>query len=289
MPKKIGPYVVSTLLGEGRFGKVKLGTHSITNEKVALKIIGVQDSKTLDREISSMQLLEHPNIVRLLDIIEISEKDKICLVMEYMEGGDLYNCIENNAMDERQASHFFYQLLCGVNHCHERGIVHRDLKPENIVLDKTMSTVKITDFGLCNLIESGAFLMSRCGSPLYSSPEILAGKKYGPEVDAWSLGVILYCMLTGYMPWPGTTLEEQVMNAFQGRYAPLESASPECKDALSRLLTTDPKSRATIKEMMDHPWLMQAKLKQLSCVRSSSSDQVQFHGGQESPPSSLDP
>ena len=99
------------------------------------------------------------------------------------------------------------------------------MKPENILLDKNGTFVKITDFGLANLIESGAFLMSRCGSALYTSPEIILGKKYGPEVDAWSLGVILYALVTGFLPWSGQTMEQQIMNALLGVYAPLQNVS----------------------------------------------------------------
>lgn len=288
--KKVGPYVVSILLGEGKFGKVKLGTHAITNEKVALKILSVNNAKTLDREISSMQLLQHPNVVKLIEIIDIPEKDKICLVMEYMEGGDLYDYIEGNPAHEKLAANFFHQLLSAVNHCHERQVVHRDLKPENILLDKSGTIVKIADFGLCNQIESGSFLISNCGSPLYASPEILLGKRYGPQVDAWSLGVILYAMLTGYMPWPGNTLQEQVLYAISGRYVPLTNVSEGCKDVVSRLLVTDPDSRATIKELLDHPWVIQGKQLQHADLKSIQEKLKSLKlEGRSGSPSTLDP
>lgn len=238
----VGNYLVGQQIGQGSFGIVKLGTHVATREKVgdyfclfilkvALKFIdssklrSQKERDNVKREIRIMQLLDHPNIVELKDVVEVPGTSITCLVLEYITGGELFDYIvANRRLKEDEAARFFRQVLQGIEYCHSNLVIHRgkrvfqtsyciDLKPENLLLD-AHKNIKINDFGLSNIMEPGRFLHTFCGSPLYSSPEIILETNYiGPEVDIWALGVILYAMVTGYLPWDGNTLKEQVHNA----------------------------------------------------------------------------
>jgi 5'-AMP-activated protein kinase catalytic alpha subunit len=208
-----------------------------------------------------MTLLGHSNIVKLYEIIQVPEKECVCIVMEYISGGELFDYIlSQGKLSEKESAYLFRQIISALAHCHRNLVVHRDLKPENILLDATHKTVKITDFGLSNMMDPGVFLMSKVGSPLYSSPELLAGNKYiGPEVDIWACGVILYAMVSGHMPWLGATLEQQLNNASKAAYVPLHGVSKGCKDLVALMLTADPSKRATVYELLQHPWINQGR------------------------------
>jgi len=261
LPPVIGEWVVGKTLGQGSFGKVKLGTHQRTHKKVALKLIehaqaSPKDLINIEREGRIMGLLDHPNIVRLHEIIEIADKNTTCLVLEYIEGGELFDYIvANRRLKEPEAIRFFRQVISAVEYCHSNLVIHRDLKPENLLLDADKN-IKINDFGLSNLMNPGNFLETYCGSPLYSSPEIIMETNYmGPEVDIWALGVILYAMVTGYLPWDGDEVKEQVKNAVKANYELPDHVSQECRQLIGRMLTVDPKKRATIAEVRQSPWV----------------------------------
>ncbi|GIQ82033.1 hypothetical protein KIPB_003105, partial [Kipferlia bialata] len=205
--KKVSNYVIGRPLGEGTFGKVRLGTHILTNQPVALKIMekerisSLADITRVTREIQILKLLDHPNVVRLLEVIDTPRH--IYLAMEFVEGGELYDFIvKNTRVDDRQACSIFHQLVNGLDYCHARHVVHRDLKPENLLLMKD-GTLKLADFGLSNTIKNRQeYLKTSCGSPSYAAPEMIAGREYnGPAVDIWSSGVILYALLAGYLPF----------------------------------------------------------------------------------------
>ncbi|PRP85502.1 hypothetical protein PROFUN_06871 [Planoprotostelium fungivorum] len=260
-PPVIGEWVVGKTLGQGSFGKVKLGTHQRTGKKVALKLIehaqaSAKDLINIEREGRIMGLLDHPNIVRLFEIIEMADKKTTCLVLEFVEGGELFDYIvANRRLKEPEAIRFFRQVISAVEYCHSNLVIHRDLKPENLLLDADKN-IKINDFGLSNLMNPGNFLETYCGSPLYSSPEIIMETNYmGPEVDIWALGVILYAMVTGYLPWDGDEVKEQVKNAVKANYELPDHVSTECKQLIGRMLTVDPKKRATIAEVRQSAWV----------------------------------
>ncbi|RKP17082.1 Pkinase-domain-containing protein, partial [Rozella allomycis CSF55] len=193
---RIGPYVLGETLGSGSFGKVKLAHHSLTGQKVALKIINKKKLASPDmiervkREIHYLTMLQHPHIIKLYEVF--STPTDIFMVIEYA-GGELFEYIvARGRLSEPEALRFFQQIICAVEYCHRRKIVHRDLKPENLLLDD-FNNVKIADFGLSNIMTDGDFLKTSCGSPNYAAPEVISGKLYaGPEVDVWSCGVILY-------------------------------------------------------------------------------------------------
>lgn len=266
--KKIGNYEIIKTLGEGSYGKVKLAVHEQTGEKVALKIIkyshyttGAQTQRGLQlihREQTLLQQLNHPNIVQLLEVIELPESQATCLVMEYMKGGDLFDYIrkKSNGIKESSAARMLFQILTALQYIHSKLIIHRDIKAENLLLDEK-GNIKLCDFGLCNSMTLGSYMKSRCGSPLYAAPEILSGCYYiGPEVDVWSTGVIFYVMVSASLPWPGDNVAEWTANAKTGNYIPLTSISPECANLLSRMLVVDPKRRATVAELLSHPFLL---------------------------------
>jgi len=205
--QRIGSYDIGKTLGHGSFGKVKLATHIRTKEKVAIKFMRhhkfttAQQLENSRREIDIMKLLNHPNIVKLIDVVDKNDEGTTFLIVEYVVGGELFDYIvANGVVKEKEARQFFRQIVSAVEYCHANLIVHRDLKPENLLLDAD-GNIKISDFGLSNMIEPGKLLDSFCGSPLYAAPEILLAERYvGPPVDVWSMGVILYALLCGHLP-----------------------------------------------------------------------------------------
>eukprot|EP00027_Filamoeba_sp_ATCC50430_P011158 CAMPEP_0168560702 /NCGR_PEP_ID=MMETSP0413-20121227/11201_1 /TAXON_ID=136452 /ORGANISM="Filamoeba nolandi, Strain NC-AS-23-1" /LENGTH=476 /DNA_ID=CAMNT_0008592021 /DNA_START=139 /DNA_END=1569 /DNA_ORIENTATION=+ len=249
-------YMVGKTLGEGTYGKVKLGVHLETKQKFALKFVKLETSDNQFREVEIMKLLEHPSIVRLYEVLYLPESKEIVLVMEFVSGGELYDLIvQNDKLTEEHARKLFRQILCALKYCHDHLVIHRDLKPENILLDDD-GNVKITDFGVSNMMRPGIRLSSQCGTKLYSAPEILTSKSYiGPEVDIWSLGVILYNMVTGCIPWEGECKADQIRNAIEGIFVVPEGVSEGCLLLICRMLEPDPKKRATLSEVFMHPWV----------------------------------
>ncbi|KDQ17126.1 hypothetical protein BOTBODRAFT_106198, partial [Botryobasidium botryosum FD-172 SS1] len=206
---KFGPYLLLQTLGEGEFGKVKLGLHNEWGEEVAVKLIrrGSVDSSVrmtkVEREIEVLRTIKHPNIVRLIDVIETDKY--IGIILEYASGGELFDHIlAHRYLKERDACKLFAQLISGVSYIHEKKIVHRDLKLENLLLDRNRNVI-ITDFGFANRFEHRAddLMQTSCGSPCYAAPELVIseGLYVGSAVDIWSCGVILYAMLAGYLPF----------------------------------------------------------------------------------------
>ncbi|EDM09799.1 NUAK family, SNF1-like kinase, 2 [Rattus norvegicus] len=245
-------------LGKGTYGKVKKARES-SGRLVAIKSIrkdkikDEQDLLHIRREIEIMSSLNHPHIIAIHEVFENSSK--IVIVMEYASRGDLYDYIsERPRLNERDARHFFRQIVSALHYCHQNGIVHRDLKLENILLDAS-GNIKIADFGLSNLYHKGKFLQTFCGSPLYASPEIVNGKPYvGPEVDSWSLGVLLYILVHGTMPFDGQDHKTLVKQISSGAYR--EPCKPSDACGLIRwLLMVNPIRRATLEDVASHWWV----------------------------------
>ncbi|PFH50349.1 hypothetical protein AMATHDRAFT_145231 [Amanita thiersii Skay4041] len=267
---KFGPYLLLQTLGEGEFGKVKLGLHTVWGEEVAVKLIrrGNVDSPVrmskIEREIEVLRILKHPNIVRLYDVIETDKY--IGIILEYASGGELFDHIlAHRYLRERDAAKLFSQLISGVWYIHQKKIVHRDLKLENLLLDRNRNVI-ITDFGFANRFEHRAddLMQTSCGSPCYAAPELVIseGLYVGSAVDIWSCGVILYAMLAGYLPFdddPANPDGDNINLLYKYIVStPLsfpDYISTEARDLLGIMLVPDPSRRASIELIMKHPWL----------------------------------
>ncbi|XP_051540034.1 hormonally up-regulated neu tumor-associated kinase homolog A-like [Myxocyprinus asiaticus] len=264
--KRVGNYLIGRKLGEGSFAKVREGLHATTGEKVAVKVIDKRKAKkdsyvtkNLRREGQIQQMIRHPNITQLLDILET--KNSYYLVMELCPGGNLMNHIyEMKRLDEREAQKYVRHLVMAVEHLHRAGVVHRDLKIENLLLDE-QDNIKLIDFGLSNCAGILGYtdpFSTQCGSPAYAAPELLSRKKYGPKVDVWSIGVNMYAMLTGTLPF---TVEPFSLKALHQRMVdkdmnPLPpSISSAAVSLLKRLLEPDPDKRPNIHQVMADSWL----------------------------------
>jgi len=257
--RTIGHYALGKSIGEGTFGKVKLGTHLPTGEKVAIKILekdkitDVSDVERVAREIHILKLIRHPNIIQLYEIIETPKQ--LYLAMEYCNGGELFEYIvANNRIKEKEACRFFQQIISGVEYIHKLNVVHRDLKPENLLLDYNMN-IKIVDFGLSNTYKDGQTLKTACGSPCYAAPEMIAGKRYnGLQVDIWSCGVILFAMLCGYLPFEDANTSNLYKKILSGDFQIPRFVSNEARDILKGILNTDPHKRFTVQDIRNHAW-----------------------------------
>lgn len=175
--------------------------------------------------------------------------------MEFLPGGELYNLIERNGkLSEDKARVYFQQILAGLEYIHQQGYTHRDLKPENILLDKD-GNIKVGDFGLCNILPLGDFLKTSCGSPNYAAPEVISGKKYcGSEVDVWSLGVVLFSLVAGHLPFDESAIPTLFAKIKSGKYDMPYFFSENLKDLIRRIFTVDPLARITCNQIWKHPW-----------------------------------
>uniref|UniRef100_A0A668AHX9 non-specific serine/threonine protein kinase n=1 Tax=Myripristis murdjan TaxID=586833 RepID=A0A668AHX9_9TELE len=255
----IGNYRLLKTIGKGNFAKVKLARHILTGREVAIKIIdktqlNPTSLQKLFREVRIMKSLNHPNIVQLFEVIE-TEKT-LYLIMEYASGGEVFDyLVSHGRMKEKEARAKFRQIVSAVHYCHQKNIVHRDLKAENLLLDAD-SNVKIADFGFSNEFTMGSKLDTFCGSPPYAAPELFQGKKYdGPEVDIWSLGVILYTLVSGSLPFDGQNLKELRERVLRGKYRVPFYMSTDCEGILRRFLVLNPAKRCTLEQIMTDKWM----------------------------------
>ncbi|XP_068084955.1 maternal embryonic leucine zipper kinase [Anabrus simplex] len=256
-----GLYDLEKTIGCGGFAKVKLATHCLTREKVAVKIMEKAclgaDLPRVKLELQALQTLSHHHICKLYQIIETDTH--FFMVVEYCSGGELFDhIVERNRLGEMHARSFFRQIVSAVAYLHEHGYAHRDLKPENVLLDKDQN-LKLIDFGLCAKPTGGleSHLYTSCGSPTYAAPELILGKKYlGSEVDIWSMGVLLYALLCGFLPFDDDNIESLYKKILSGRYDEPIWLSAESKRLIRCMLQVDPKRRITIDKLLCHPWLL---------------------------------
>ena len=258
--KKVGNYILSEQIGIGTFSKVVIAIHILTGEKVAVKILDKSkikdniDIERISREIEILKSISHPNISQLYE--SNSTIHNFYLIMEYIDGGDLCDYINQNiCLNEHLACHFFRQLISVIEYLNEMGITHRDIKPENILLDSSKKNIKVIDFGLSNYCADQELLESACGSPCFASPEMLSGNPYnGITTDIWSSGIVLYSMLIGTLPFDDqelTSLYEQIkIGTF---YIP-STLSLEAIDFLKKILRVEPEKRLNIQQIKEHPW-----------------------------------
>ena len=249
-------YSLGKRLGKGAFGAVKAGVHKLSGGVVAVKNFKKADvkhdveAKAIEREIRILKNAHHQHIIRLYEVID--SPTNYYIVMECASNGDLGGHIERcKRLGEAEAARYYVQTVEAVAHCHEHGVIHRDIKPENLLLDVNHD-IKLTDFGLSATVRPGQLLKVPCGTPAYSAPEIISRKEYdGTLSDAWSLGVLLYFMLAGVLPF---SKESQIR---AGDYAPRPEVMPPAALALiTRLLVVRVDQRATLAEVRQHGWLL---------------------------------
>ncbi|KAH8404144.1 hypothetical protein KR215_010314 [Drosophila sulfurigaster] len=261
--KIAGLYDLEETLGSGHFAVVKLARHVFTGAKVAVKVV---DKTKLDevskahlfQEVRCMKLVQHPNVVRLYEVIDT--QTKLYLVLELGDGGDLYDYIMKHdaGLSEELARKYFRQILRAITYCHQLHVVHRDLKPENVVFFEKLGLVKLTDFGFSNKFLPGQKLETFCGSLAYSAPEILLGDSYdAPAVDIWSLGVILYMLVCGQAPFEKANDSETLTMIMDCKYTVPSHVTQECRSLIATMLVRDPKNRATVEEIASSAWLKQ--------------------------------
>ena len=256
----INDYLILETLGEGTFGKVKLAIHKQTNQEVAIKIfekknfISSKDLLYFKNEISILKKLNHPNIIRIYNIIE--DDLNYYIIMEYASKGELFKYIvDKKRLNEKEAAYFYCQLIYGLEFIHKNGISHRDLKPENLLI-KENNILTIIDFGLSHEYNSNTLLYTPCGSPSYAAPEMILGKKYnGLNIDIWSTGIILYAMVCGYLPFKDKIQEKLYKKILTCNFDLPSFLSDNCKDLIKKILCNE-KNRININEIKKHPFLI---------------------------------
>ncbi|KAF8744267.1 Adenylate sensor of SNF1-like protein kinase, partial [Rhizoctonia solani] len=280
--KRPGEYQVIKNIGEGSFGQVKLAIHTLTGQKVALKYFSKARIKNMklgarvNREIQYLRLLDHPHIVKIYEVIDTSTD--IIMVIEFA-GAELFDTLaKHGRLPEETARSIFQQLVSAVAHSHKFKVIHRDLKPENILIDWSgpVPDVKVIDFGLSNVMTDGDFLRTSCGSPCYACPEyvieedaVMVGSSFarplngelvrvyaGPEVDVWSIGVILYLMLAGRLPFEDENTHALMDKICTGKYHIPSDIPPDAANLIKNCIVVNPIKRLTMSDIMQHPWFL---------------------------------
>ncbi|KAL7242031.1 hypothetical protein ACSBR1_014582 [Camellia fascicularis] len=241
---RVGRYELGRTLGEGAFAKVKFGRNVGTDENVAIKILNKEKILKHDmigqikREISTMKLIRHPNVIRMYEVM--ASKTKIFIVLEYVTGGELFDKISSKGrLKEDEARKYFQQLINAVDYCHSRGVFHRDLKPENLLLDAN-GVLKVSDFGL---------------SALPQQVRVIKNKGYdGAKADLWSCGVILFVLLAGFLPFEESNLMELYKKIFKAKFICPPWFSSGSRKLIKRILDPNTETRTTIAEIIENEW-----------------------------------
>ncbi|TVU37154.1 hypothetical protein EJB05_10454 [Eragrostis curvula] len=260
--RRVGKYELGRTIGEGNFAKVRFAKNIETGDHVAIKILDkakVLKHKLVEqikREICTMKLIQHPNVVRLYEVM--GSKTKIYIVLEYVMGGELHDIIATSGrLKEDEARRYFQQLINAVDYCHSRGVYHRDLKLENLLLD-IAGTLKISDFGLSAISEqlkADGLLHTTCGTPNYVAPEVIDDKGYnGATADLWSCGVILFVLLAGYLPFEDDNTLSLYKKISGAQFTCPSWFSAGAKKLISRILDPNPSTRITVPQIQKDPW-----------------------------------
>jgi 5'-AMP-activated protein kinase catalytic alpha subunit len=287
----MGRYEIGKQLGQGTFAKVYYARNLATGQAVAIKMIN-KDKVTkvglveqIKREISVMRLVKHPNVLQLFEVM--ATKRRIYFVLEYAKGGELFNkIVKAGKLSEDAARRYFHQLISAVDYCHSRGVYHRDLKPENLLLDEH-ENLKVSDFGLSALADctrQDGLLHTTCGTPAYVAPEVLSRKGYdGAKADIWSSGIILFVLVSGYLPFHEANLIEMYRKISKAEFKCPRYFSAELKDLLHKILDPDPSTRITISRIKRSAWYrkpveLNAKKNEPGATRSMCSAEAATSG-----------
>ncbi|CAG9102216.1 unnamed protein product [Plutella xylostella] len=281
VPKEISQkYYISRTLGQGACGLVKLVVDKTKCVQYAMKIIkksrltnghmnNLNDPAKIMNEINIMKALRHPCIISTEEVYD--SPDTVYIILELMQGGELFERITKHGhLTERLTRFMLRQMVLAVRYLHSKGITHRDLKPENVLLEgkEEETLVKITDFGLSKFVGEDSFMKTMCGTPLYLAPEVLRAngtRCYGPEVDVWSLGVIFFICLVGYLPFSADykelSLRDQILSGrFRFSQAHWRGVSPAARQLMKRMLTVQAARRITLDQILQHPWMQDAEV-----------------------------
>ncbi|XP_010275897.1 PREDICTED: CBL-interacting serine/threonine-protein kinase 23-like isoform X4 [Nelumbo nucifera] len=247
---RVGKYELGRTLGEGTFAKVKFAHNVDTGENFAIKILDKEKVLKhkmigqIKREISTMKLIRHPNVTRMYEVM--ASKTKIYIVLEFVNGGELFDKIASHGrLKEDEARKYFQQLINAVDYCHSRGVFHRDLKPENLLLDAN-GVLKVSDFGLSAVsqqVREDGLLHTTCGTPNYVAPEVINNKGYdGAKADLWSCGVILFVLMAGYLPFEDSNLMQLYKKIFKADFNCPSWFSTSAKKLIKRILDPNPET-----------------------------------------------
>lgn len=259
---RVGKYELGKTIGEGSFAKVRVAKNVETGDVVAIKILDRDQVlrhkmvEQLKREISTMKLIKHPNVIKIFEVM--ASKTKIYIVIEFADGGELFDKIaKHGRLGEDEARRYFQQLINAVDYCHSRGVFHRDLKPENLLLD-SHGVLKVSDFGLSALsqqLQGDGLLHTACGTPNYVAPEVLKDKGYdGTASDVWSCGVILYVLMAGYLPFDEPSLMALYLKICSADFTFPSWFSSGAKKLIKRVLDPEPLTRITVAEIIEDEW-----------------------------------
>ncbi|XP_072303404.1 death-associated protein kinase 2 [Eucyclogobius newberryi] len=283
-------YELEEVLGSGHFGQVRRVRERSSGQFYAAKFLKVLkntrsfhglDRSQVEREMSILQALKHPNIVALKDLFE--SREEVALILELMSGGELFDFIaEKDELLESEAIFFMHQILNGLSYMHAQHIAHFDLKPENIMLSEKVSqpNIKLIDFGLAQRLEPGQEYLSTSGTPQYIAPEVIKSEPLTTAADMWGIGVITYILLSGLSPFQGDTDEETLNNVIDLKYefeeGPFKSTSDMAKDFIQKLLLPTAGDRMTADECLLHPWIKPITRKQVDKRNRSSINMKNF-------------
>lgn len=257
---EVGPWELGLSLGSGGPNSSRLAKHRETGQLAVVKpIVGWSELTSsqqarIEGELVLLRLIEHPNVLQLIDVI--SAQEQLFVVVEYMPGGELFDCmLRKGSFTEQDTAKFLWQILCGLEYCHKLHICHRDLKPENLYLD-AHGSIKIGEFGMASIQQPGKLLQTSCGSPHYASPEIIMGRSYdGCASDIWSCGIIFFALLTGKLPFDDDNIRSLLLKVCQGQFEMPSNISPQAQHLLYRMLDVDSSTRITMEQIREHPFL----------------------------------
>ncbi|XP_063724825.1 serine/threonine-protein kinase NIM1-like [Symsagittifera roscoffensis] len=275
--RRTGLYVIHGEIGVGNFSKVRLATHALLRERVAVKVVDKlsldkRTQKMLKREMDNMLQLHHPNIIRLFEVME--DAARVCIVLEYAEGGELYRLVthQGKLKEETSAKTVFFQITSAISHIHSKKLVHRDIKAENVFLfpsqnpvsktntnniNSTNMIAKLGDFGFSTVSDSSQTLTTFCGSPPYAAPELFTEPSYvGCWVDIWALGVLLYFITAGTMPFNADSLSRLKQVIISGSFQTPDFMSSPLKHLIFSLLAIKPTNRLKVDKILMHEWLI---------------------------------